>query len=806
MQYLMKKFLMLLLLCSQAMLFAQLEKGAPAKNFVLNDVNNTTHNLHSILESGKAVILDFSASWCSICWNYHTGPNLKNTYTAHGPSGSNKVEILFIEGDLGTSPECLYGSTNCIGGSRGNWTLNTPYPVINLTSAMSSVVQDYQVVFFPTIYIISPDKRVYDIGRASQTQFESYILNSFQLKAEATIQNASCISNGEIKLNVTGGYLQNTYKWSNGATTKDLANLAPGNYSVTITDANGYNKEYHYTIAGNPISLANESISHPKCFESNDGSITINPTGGTGSYAYKWSNGAMTNKIDNLKPGIYSVVVTDAAGCTIANNYVVNEAPSLNLNLGLTPSGCENKDGRIIAFANGGTGTKTYKFNNEPFSTSNLWINVGAGNYTVAVKDALGCITEKSFTLAQLPTPIASINPVQPLDCINTSATLQGKSSIVNDSIKVDWTLVNGSIIGKLDTNVIVTNKPGTYWFRVKNIISGCKDSARIDVSRLSKESIPNFSFNLKDGILELNNESMRADSIKWILPNGVTSKDNQFKTSFLTAGRYNICLESYNLCGTERLCKEISYVKRYVVLAAIKNPICANDSNGSIELSTFGGVPSSQVTYNWTGPGTFKSSNKNLSGLKGGKYTLVVNDIGGVNDTLVVDLLNPAEIKTSTEFQQTTNGQSNGSIFILVSGGVSPFTYNWSNGGTTQGQFNLAPGFYAVTITDKGGCKKVLDSLRINLSVGTNDEFGENISLYPNPTSNYLNLDFHENFKGEGTLSITNGEGKLILSKTLNINNVDEAIDVSSYAPSLYYLVVKSGNKTIKKRFVVLR
>ncbi len=139
---------------------AQLANGSIAPDFTATDLNGRTWNLYDILESGRPVIMDISATWCGPCWSYHGGGALKSYYTAHGPSGDGKSMVFFIEGDNSTNLECMYGPSGCNSSTQGNWVQNTNYPMIN----SGEIADDFQIAYFPTVYLICPDKTVKEIG------------------------------------------------------------------------------------------------------------------------------------------------------------------------------------------------------------------------------------------------------------------------------------------------------------------------------------------------------------------------------------------------------------------------------------------------------------------------------------------------------------------------------------------------------------------------------------------------------------------------------------------------------------------
>jgi hypothetical protein len=176
-KYLSIKSLMLVVLMtlfSIQSLFAQLPNGSIAPNFTVVDLNGTTHTLYDYLDDGQTVFLDFSAIWCPPCWSYHTSHALKDVYVDHGPSGlpgvssstTNDVMVFFIEGQAGTMDEL-----NGIGSStKGDWVAGTPYPIICTDPASgfgnsTSIANDYQTPYWPTIYQVCPDRTITLIGQ-----------------------------------------------------------------------------------------------------------------------------------------------------------------------------------------------------------------------------------------------------------------------------------------------------------------------------------------------------------------------------------------------------------------------------------------------------------------------------------------------------------------------------------------------------------------------------------------------------------------------------------------------------------------
>lgn len=177
----MKKTLLSFLLLGSLTASAQLADGSIAPDFTATDINGVEHSLYAdYLEQGKTVIIDISATWCGPCWNYHGTRALSDLYNVYGPGGSNEVVVLFIEGDPSTSVQSLYGTNTASDNSvtRGNWTNHSPYPIIDDTTG--AISNDYDIAYFPTVYMICPTGVVTELTQPSVASLRSQINSNCQ--------------------------------------------------------------------------------------------------------------------------------------------------------------------------------------------------------------------------------------------------------------------------------------------------------------------------------------------------------------------------------------------------------------------------------------------------------------------------------------------------------------------------------------------------------------------------------------------------------------------------------------------------
>ncbi|MBI3502911.1 MAG: PKD domain-containing protein, partial [Bacteroidetes bacterium] len=220
----------------------------------------------------------------------------------------------------------------------------------------------------------------------------------------STLTNVTCYggSNGAIAINATGGNPPFTYAWSNGATTQNISALAAGSYSVMVIDMNGCKGTLNTVVNQAPDVVATTSvIAQPNCGSAN-GSVTVIPSGGNGGpYSYLWTNAGnkTTQTITGLFAKTYTVIVTDAAGCTKKGTAVLNNANAPSSSPVVTPVSCNNMcDGQIALNITGGTSPYSYAWS---FATTDedQVSNLCNGTYLCTVLDAAGCQITRIFTL-----------------------------------------------------------------------------------------------------------------------------------------------------------------------------------------------------------------------------------------------------------------------------------------------------------------------------------------------------------------------------------------------------------------------
>ena len=179
-----------------------------------------------------------------------------------------------------------------------------------------------------------------------------------------------------------------TYVWSTGEETPGITATADGTYTVTVTDPDGCTGEATYTVTLDLCLGFGVAID-----EDPQGTLNSTVSAGTEPFVYEWSTGETTPSIDVTVGGTYSLLVTDALGCTTESEITIGDPAPCN---GLTVEIHPDQIGQyLIAFTAGGTIPLSFEWSTGELTSSILI--PGAGIYSVTVTDADGCTATDSY-------------------------------------------------------------------------------------------------------------------------------------------------------------------------------------------------------------------------------------------------------------------------------------------------------------------------------------------------------------------------------------------------------------------------
>jgi hypothetical protein len=505
----------------------------------------------------------------------------------------------------------------------------------------------------------------------------------------ATGANTTCgASNGSITASVTGGSPNYTYLWSNGATTANISNLAGGNYTLTVRDANGCTAMRSVTITQGASNLAvSVSAVQARCI-GQTGSATATATGGVGTITYRWSNGATTAAITGLLGNTYTVVATDGNGCTASASVVIVIPTAISLTATTTNIACNGTStGGIVTLVSGGTPNYSYLWSNN--STSANLSNIGAGTYNLTVTDANGCTTTGSWTLTQ-PSAIVISATGANTTCGSSNGSIV--ASVTGGSPNYTYLWSNGA------TTANISNLAGGNYTLTVRDANGCMATRSVTVTQGASNLAVSVSAVQARCIGQTGSATATATG-------GVGTITYRWSNGATTAAIMGLLGNTYTVVATDGNGCTASASVVIVIPTAISltatttNVACNGTSTGGIVTSVSGGTPN--YSYLWSN----NSTSANLSNIGAGTYNLTVTDANGCTTTGSWTLTQPSAIVISATGANTTCGSSNGSITASVTGGSPNYTYLWSNGATTANISNLAGGNYTLTVRDANGC-----------------------------------------------------------------------------------------------------
>nr|WP_294859225.1 T9SS type A sorting domain-containing protein [uncultured Fluviicola sp.] len=274
-----------------------------------------------------------------------------------------------------------------------------------------------------------------------------------------TTTTSNCNQNtGTASVAITNGQSPYSIYWSTGSTLSNVSNLAPGQYLVSVTDANGCLATSTSMVGSNGLSQTGVPTG-ALCYGTNNGGINVTVTGGATPLVYAWSNGAATEDIAGLAGGPYELTITDALGCVSTATYVVNEPQQIMLNqMTITQPGCAATNGQVTATFNGGTAPFNYAWVNgqgTAVGTNNATLSsIGAGTYTCSITDANGCTFSSAALVSNNFGPTLAIDTIIPSSCSNDG---QIQLTVISGNpTAYSWT--NGAT-----TQNITNLSPGTY-------------------------------------------------------------------------------------------------------------------------------------------------------------------------------------------------------------------------------------------------------------------------------------------------------------------------------------------------------
>jgi gliding motility-associated-like protein len=626
-----------------------------------------------------------------------TGPNSTvtyiNPYSATQPlSSSPAVSFNPITGDMCMSPTQLeitvfavlvqeWRNGNLVGTVMRDVQLHTmtctnnlPYiDGINGTNTYSMNACAGQLVTFVT--------STFDIDQQQNVT----------LSWNSGIPNATFASSG-------GSRPTGTFSWT--PTVGDISQT-PHCFTVTVIDNNcPYNGTQTFsfciTVTGLTVTA---TATNTNCGASN-GTASATVTTGSGPFTYLWQpNGASTASVNGLTAGTYTVIVTDAAGCSGTDTVtIVNATSNANIIVQSTNVSCSGgNNGAATANANGGQPPYTWLWSTG--ATTQSVIGLVPGTYTVTVTTANGCTSSAVVNITQ-PSPLVLSSTQHDALCFgaaNGSATASPAGGTPPYTYLWNNNQVAATATGLAAGNYFCTVKDANNCTAVINVQIGQPAPLQLSITSTTNVMCNGGS---NGSATVLSTGGTAPYTYQW----NTTPAQTSATATGLSAGNYVLLVTDVNGCTTT-IVSAIAQPAPVVANLSASAVLCYGGSTGSATAAVSGG--NSPYTYQWsTSPVQFTPS---ATGLSAGTYSVIVTDVNGCSTVASISVSQPAPLTASMTniINVSCNGGSNGSAVAAPAGGTAPYTYSWTTtpAQLTQNATGLPAGNYTVYIIDDNGC-----------------------------------------------------------------------------------------------------
>jgi len=605
-------------------------------------------------------------------------------------------------------------------------------------------------------------------------------------------QGVACFgdTNGSAAVNPSGGTAMSIadyeFAWGDpmNQMTFSVDNLPAGTYIVTITDLNGCTGTEEVIITGPDEIMSTVVGTDVLCFDSSNGTGTVDIMGGNPPFEFLWDNSEDTNPAVGLNPGTHYVSITDNQGCTKIDSVMINAPDSLEINFMVDSTSCfDNLDGVISWEVVGGVGPYLTRINGV--TVISPLTDLPAGEYCFDVFDSNMCSIQSCISVEQ-PNEIEITEDIQGESCFNsTDASIDITVMFGNPPYDFEW---NGPGVFSANTEDIQNVDSGIYGVTVTDS-KGCIQEDEFEIIEPAEIEVSNEILNIQckgDNTGFLNITVLGGTEpyeFEWIGPNGFTSDQEDIIDLF--AGTYTVVVTDSNSCITQKTYEILEPNTGVTSNISDDDQVCFNATNGVASVSPSGGMQPYTITWS-TG-----SNFTNLNGLPPGRYYVTIVDGSLCSTVDSVDVLEREEILISTDAESSLCFESfDGSAEItgITVGGqaqnISDYTYLWTStpNQETVEAVNLKGGQdVQVIVTDNLGCTSVTEveiptpepvSARLEQVDSINCALGDDGVIVIQGTGGVGDFEYQW---GQGTNFQTGAAAKNLKSGNYNVTITDE-------------------------------
>lgn len=611
-----------------------------------------------------------------------------------GPSATVTHTVTIL--DLGTQSV----ATKCNGGADGSASVQVSPAVGGASFQWNTIpAQNTSVAtgLAPGVYSVTVSAPGICPATATATVAEPPALQH-----SVQVNGTKCgLANGTATLTESGGTGPYTYSWLPAGSGNAATGLAPGAYSVTITDSHNCADTASFLIANSQSLLAGIAVSNPvSCPGGTNGSATVTVSNAQTPLSYVWSApGNMTATASGLSAGTYTVTATDANQCTATATAIIAEPPAFQHVVTTMPALCGGATGTATVAETGGTGP--YQFLWTTGAGGNPLTSLGAGNVGVTITDQQGCQDTAWVLIPGTPPALAAITATGPANCFGSadgSATVALGSA--SPAVAYAWSPSGG-------TNATASGLTAGNYIVTVTDANGCSATATATIAQpaafLPDISTSSAACGSANGMAQVMQTGGTAPyTYAW--PPGTGSGNT---ANGLASGTYLVTITDSHAC-VDVVAVNIGNIGGVQAALGGASPVtCPGGNDGTATVVANSGIL--PYTFTWSGS---VGNGATAGGLAAGTYTVTVTDASGCIATTTAVIGSPPAFQHMADVQAMLCSTANGSISIMENGGTPPYTFNWSPGvasGNTA--VNLSAGWYDVTVSDQHAC---IDTLHV--------------------------------------------------------------------------------------------
>ncbi|HEY9008103.1 MAG TPA: T9SS type A sorting domain-containing protein [Ohtaekwangia sp.] len=556
------------------------------------------------------------------------------------------------------------------------------------------------------------------VSKTGSPDVEVSSIYHYQLYKEGTLYNEQFLTAA-------------TYTWTNLPVSSD--------YKILVKEKGGRDcnaATVNFVIDGpDPISASAPVVTDVTCFNGSDGTITIKGTGGTGSYVYDLTGTASqsnnTGTFTGLASGSYTVTIHNTITCNdkyISSAINVQQPTQVVATISKKDISCYGAgDGQITSAVSGGTpGSNGYSYTWET-QISGSWTSLGKttptltglqdGTYRLNVKDEKQCPAISNEVTIIEPTAVdISGAQVTDIKCFGETGTIVVSATGGTGSYTYAYSLNNGSSFTTF--NAATPLSAGIYLVKATDA-HGCSDTDADKYTITSPSSALNFTETLSDyngyniscygggngwaTLTATGGNGATYSGYQYAFDNGAYQANQTMEGIY--AGAHTFHVKDGRGCEVSKTVTFTQTADQLLAqLTEKKDVVCYGDATGILAFTGKGGLPPYQYSLD---NAAFQDQGR-FTGLSAGTYTVTVKDKNNCDNTSSTDIVSvnpPIQIKTVITDVSCYNGRD-GAVETSVTGGVSPFQYQWKeNGAITSSISALTIGTYTVKITDNAGC-----------------------------------------------------------------------------------------------------